>query len=388
MDYGMKVETGEIPKPCNYANTVLLGHSHLDHCGSLPILFQKFSAPIYSTVVTHDLTNLLLKDSLKIARIEKKERFDEDDINKVRQNQKRITYGQQFETKSATIDAFDAGHIPGSILYVTEAKGKRIMYTSDFKLETTRLVHGARIEDIKDIDVLIMESTYVNKEHPNRKETERKFYQTVKDTVDNGGIALIAAFAVGRSAELLMILDEYGFDFPTYLDGMAREATLISLKYPEFIRDPKALRKALEDVQHIYKNDERRKIVKEPCAIVTSAGMLEGGAVVSYMKYLYNNPQSAIIMTGFQPPHTAGRNLLETGRFVLDDIDLKVKMNVYYYDFSAHGGRSDLFEMVDRINPQKIICMHGDACDQFAKELNDKGYDAIAPFNGDTVQID
>jgi len=184
-----------------------------------------------------------------------------------------------------------------------------------------------------------------------------------------------------------MILDQFKADFPIYLDGMAREATQIALRYPEFIRDPKALKKALEDVKHIHSPEERKKIVKEPCAIVTTGGMMEGGPVIQYMKYLYNNEQSSIIFTGFLIPKTAGRYLLDTGRFVNEELDFKVKMNILNLDFSAHVGRSDLFDFVNKISPKKVICMHGDNCERFAKELKSRGFDAIAPKIGDVIKV-
>lgn len=388
LEYGLKVETGEMPLPVKSVDSVLLAHAHLDHCGSCPSIFKRLKPPIFSTIATFEQSHLLLKDSLKIARIKGHPRnFNERDIEKMKNNEARITYGQQFETKRALVDVFDAGHIPGSCVYVINVDNKKILYTSDFNPNPTRLLNGANI-DIKDIDILIMESTYSNREHPPRKETEEKFFQCVKETIANDGIALIPSFAVGRSAEVLMVLDSLKPDFPIYLDGMGKKATEIALNYPEFIRDPRALEKALKNVKLIYSSDERKKAVKNSCAIVTTAGMLEGGPVVGYIKYLYNNPQSSIIFTGFLIPRTAGRYLLDTGRFVLEDLDLKVKMNIYSLDLSAHAGRSDLFDLVHKTNPEKVICLHGDHCHRFATELRGRGFDAVAPHNGDTIDID
>lgn len=388
LDFGMKVETGEIPKYPGEVDSILLAHAHLDHSGAVPVLYRNEKPKTYSTAVTFEQVWLLLKDSMKIAKMKGFEKhYDESHIKIFKQNVSKVTYGQQFDTKSAVVEAYDAGHVPGSIIYVVEVDGKRILYTSDFKLEKTKLLNGAKIDKIKDIDVAIMESTYASREHPDRRETERKLFDYVNKTVLNDGIALIPVFAVGRAAEILMVLDEYKADFPIYLDGMAKQATEILLKYPEFIRDPKALRKALYDVKHVNDDDKRRKISKEPCAIVTTGGMMEGGPIIRYMKYLYNNPQSSIIFTGYQSPKTAGRYLLDTGRFVNEEIDLKVKMRILNLDFSAHAGRSDLFNFVQKINPGKIVCMHGDNCERFAKELKSRGFDAIAPRIGDVLEV-
>jgi len=386
-DYGLKVETNEDPRPADKVDNIILGHGHLDHCGSIPILYHKKKIPLFSTISTFDQAHLLLKDSLKIARIkELVKKFAQSDIEKMKKNEARVTYGQRIEGENFSMDVFDAGHIPGSIAPLIEMNGKRILYVSDFNVNPTRLLNGAKI-DAKDIDVLILESTYSNRNHTDRKETEKKLFDAIQGTIANGGIALLPCFAVGRAAEILMILDSFKADFPIYLDGMAKEATEIALAYPEFIKDPKALRKALDNVKPIYSNDERKKITNEPCVIVTSSGMLEGGPSVMYVKYLYNNEESSIIFTGFILPRTAGRYLVDTGRFVTEGFDLKIKMGIHALDFSAHSGRDDLFDFVKKMNPKKVVCLHGDNCERFATELRGRGFDATAPKNGETIEI-
>ena len=209
--------------------------------------------------------------------------------------------------------------------------------------------------------------------------------------VDEAGMDLIlvgdSLGMVGRAAELLMVLNSFKADFPIYLDGMAKTATEISLKYPEFLRDSKALRKAFKNVRLVTSDEERKKLLKKPCAILTSSGMLEGGPSVRYVKSLYSNPESSIIFTGFLIPRTAGRYLVDTGRFVNEGFDLKIKMGIYRLDFSAHTGRSDLFEFVKKVNPEKTVCIHGDNCERFATELRGRGFDAVAPNIGDVINI-
>jgi putative mRNA 3-end processing factor len=388
LDYGLKVETGEPPLSVSKLDNVILCHAHLDHSGAVPSLFRNFKPKLFSTISSFDQAHLLLKDSLKIARMKGFERlYSRHHIEIMNKSENLVTYGQQFETQKSMIDFIDAGHIPGSAMPLIETENKRILYTSDFKLEPTRLLNGADIESVKNVDVLIMESTYASREHPDRKEMEKKLFDIISGTVANDGIALVPVFAVGRAAELIMVLDRFKADFPIYLDGMAREATEIALKYPEFIRDPKALKKAMQDVKQVYDNDMRNKIVKKPCCIVTTSGLMEGGPVIHYMKYLYANPQSSITFTGFCVPKTAARYLLDTGRFVNEELDLKVKMVINHLDFSAHAGRSDLFKMVEKASPEKVICMHGDSCERFAKELKSRGFDAVAPKIGDAISV-
>lgn len=386
-DYGIKVETGEPPLKPNKVHALVLNHAHLDHVGSAPALFRKKKPNVFSTITTFELGHMILRDSLKVARYRNlKKYFDKRDIEKMKKRETRITYGQRFETEKYSMEFFNAGHIPGSFCCLLEIGGKRIFYTSDFNTNNTRLLKGANIK-VKDIDMLIMESTYSNRDHPPRKETEKSFFEAVQGTVANEGVAVIPSFAIGRAAELIMILDSFKPDFPIYLDGMARSATEISLDHPEFLRNAKELKKAFKRLKLVETDNQRKKIIKKPCAIVTTSGLLEGGPSVRYVKSLYNNVESSIIFTGFMIPKTAGRYLMDTGRFVTEGFDLKIKMNIQKFDFSAHAGREDLFEFVNKVNPEKVICMHGDYCERFASELRGRGFDAIAPKNGDVISL-
>ena len=116
--------------------------------------------------------------------------------------------------------------------------------------------------------------------------------------------------------------------------------------------------------------------------------MLDGGPAVSYIKHLYTKPECAIILTGFQAPKTGGRYLVDTGRFVNEDMDLAVKMSVHQLDFSAHSGRTQLMEFVQKIRPDKVIAIHGDNCERFATEIRGRfGIDAVAPKIGEILKL-
>ncbi|MFH1229173.1 MAG: MBL fold metallo-hydrolase [Candidatus Aenigmatarchaeota archaeon] len=387
LDYGLIVEDNELPGPVEKVDSIVLGHAHLDHCGSVPMLYRKFKVPIYQTAATLEQSNMLLNDSLKIAKLnELVKHFGEADIEKMNKHKVIVTYGQKVETDNFSMNIFDAGHIPGSMAPLIETGRKRILYASDFNVNPTRLLNGANI-NAKNVDALILESTYSNRNHPDRRETEKKFFEAVKTTIDNGGVAVIPSFAIARAAEILMIMDSFKADFPIYVDGMAKAATQAALNYPELIRDPKALQKAVEDVKLIYSNEDRKKIIQEPCAIVSSSGLLNGGPSVYYVKYLYSEPESSIIFTGYMIPRTAGRYLLDTGRFVTEGVDLKIKMGLFQFDFSAHSGRDNLFDFVKKISPKKVICVHGDNCERFATELRGRGFDAVAPKMGEEVDV-
>jgi len=95
----------------------------------------------------------------------------------------------------------------------------------------------------------------------------------------------------------------------------------------------------------------------------------------------------ALILTGFQVPGSAGHALLETGKYVTEENKFKVNCRVEFIDLSAHSGRTELFDYVKMMDPDKVFVIHGDACDKFAKELKEKGYDAYAPEVGENCKV-
>ncbi len=388
LDYGMKVETGESPRqPKLRVDALFITHGHLDHLGASPVLHKSKFCKIYSTAPTFDFSNLLLRDSLKVAALKRRTPdFHPSDIVRMNKDYKRIHYGDEIKVGGTKVEVWDAGHIPGSCIFVTKVDGKKILYTGDFKLEDTRLVHGARF-DAKNIDLVIMESTYSSREHPPREETEKQLFKFIKETVDAGGVALLPSYA-GRAPELLMILDRFKHDFPIYLDGMAKDATSIASAYPEYILNYKALKAATTNMIPLFENEERDNAIKEPGVIVTTGGAMEGGPIIHYMKKLYSRENCSLIFTGFQIPKTAGRYLVDTGRFVVGDSAFKVKMRMELLDLSAHAGRSELIKFIQKIRPKKIVVIHGEYCEKFATELKGRfGVQTIAPKNGDVIRL-
>ncbi|ODS42342.1 MAG: hypothetical protein MSIBF_03170 [Candidatus Altiarchaeales archaeon IMC4] len=388
MDYGSKVKNEETnPVAPGKINALVVSHSHLDHCGMVPMLYKWQKPPIYATELTHRTSHILQYDSVKIVELrnkmngEKRQFYTDEDVDSMGRSEVPVDYKKAHNIGNGiSIELSDAGHIPGSSSILLESEGKRVLYTGDINLGKTYLTGGA---DIPKADVLITESTYGNVEHPNRKETEKHFLEAVRNTVDRGGVALVPAFAVGRSQEVLMMLS--GMD-DVYLDGMGKRVTELYLKYPEFMRDSDALSSAVENARFVQHNRERDKIIKKPCIIVTTAGMLHGGPVVYYIRKLRKDTSSSIILTGFQVEGTNGRLLAEQGHIVdrMDNTRIDVDMEVWKFNFSAHGDEKDLKEIVRRANPDKIFVVHGDPenCVPFAQSIG-----AALPREGEEFEI-
>jgi len=398
MDYGIKIVSQaegplrepKIPLKVNLnLDAMLLSHAHLDHSGFIPNLYHRgYSGPTYTTATTLDLARILLKDSIKLADLRNHEKhFFPKDLKIMEKNEYRITYGQQFYVGNISVGVYDAGHIPGSVTFHLNTGKKSVVYSGDIKTKDTELMRG--LEPIREkTDVLIMESTYGEREHPNRDDQERSLVEKIREALENGGIAMVPSFAVGRAQEILLILEKYGLDkYPIYLDGMSVEATKIILRYPELIKQPKKLEKIFSSIVKVHNNKQRDRLIKEPCIIVTTSGMLNGGPIAHYLEKLYNREDCSLILTGFQVPGSAGRTLMDTGIYVNDNDKFKVRCKLSFIDLSAHSGRSELFDYVKMVDPEKIFVMHGDSCEEFADELKGKGYDAYAPKIGEVCEI-
>jgi putative mRNA 3-end processing factor len=264
-------------------------------------------------------------------------------------------------------------------MVLVEYRNKKILYTGDFNTADTRLMKRCD-QKIPQADVLITEGTYAQREHADREEQEKQLVEIIRETIANDGVALVSGFAIGRLQEILLVLERHGIDFPVYLDGMAKKAATIINQHKHLLREPDKLDAALQKVTYVKSDKMRKGIIKKPCAVLTTSGMLTGGAIVFYLKRLYEDKNSSLLLTGYQLPDTPGKNLLETGRYVAKNINLELKMFVKRLDFSAHVGRSGLFDFAKKQNPEKIFCIHGDNTDEFANELREeKGYDAVAP---------
>jgi len=261
---------------------------------------------------------------------------------------------------------------------------KNLLYTGDLKTTDTRLLEKAD-EDLPKIDYLIIESTYSEREHPDRKSQEKELIKIINETLAVDGHCLLAGFAIGRLQEILLILDKYGIDYQLFMDGMAKKATTIINQHNNLLKEPGSLDRALKKVQYVSSEKARNRILKQPSVILTTSGMLTGGPVVRYLKKLYSDRKSSLVLTGWQLEDTPGKILLETGRYVTKSLDLEVKMFVKRLDFSAHLGRSELFEFVNKLNPEKVFCVHGDHTEEFASELREKGFDAVAPIANNRI---
>jgi putative mRNA 3-end processing factor len=386
LDYGIKIfdKSGQpkFPEETNIEpDLAIISHAHLDHSGYIPYLYTYSKTQWLATPPTRDIVEILIADSMKI--MQGKLPFGESEYKKMLKYWIPTVYGRKMQIGKTDISFHDAGHISGSAMVDIKYDGKKLLYTGDFKSEETRLHEGEKYKD--EVDVLVIESTYSNREHPERRDIERKLADEISETLKEGGNILLPAFSLGRSQELIRIIRAYHKRTPIYLDGMGKSITDVYLKYPEYIKDAKGFKKEVEGITKVSSPEDRMDAVKKPSVIVSSAGMLEGGPALGYLTNI--NSDSKIIFTGYNVEGTNGWRLINEGEVMIDGNELSVDLPVEYLDFSAHAGRNELLEFVKKVNPQKIVCVHGDKTIEFAQELSEMGFDAVAPRVGETIEL-
>ncbi|MBW6517179.1 MAG: MBL fold metallo-hydrolase [ANME-2 cluster archaeon] len=387
LDYGMKPsDPPQYPIGGVQPDSIIVSHGHLDHCGVVPNLMD-MKPGVFMTPVTKDLTALLAKDTMKIANAEGHVLpFIIEDIRDFELHTSTVDYGTPFDASGYEATLYDAGHIPGSSSIYLENKTGSLLYTGDVDNRDTNLLAPA--EKLPVADIAIVESTYYGIEHSPRPKLEAAFADSIKATVDNGGWAIIPAFAIGRTQEVLMILEKYGIR--SWVDGMGKDVYKIFKKHPDYLKDPARLDKAFKFANPVDSR-VRRNVLDEPGVIVTTAGMLNGGPALYYLKQLHSDPRSKVMLTGYQVEGTNGRMALERGHYEDKGKIIPLIAKLELYDFSAHSSDSGLKEMVqDQVDRgcQVIICMHGDRTSEFAAWINENmEVKAIAPDNGDQIYM-
>jgi putative mRNA 3-end processing factor len=388
-DYGIKLgDPIEHPIGMPQADAVVLSHAHLDHSGYVPTYYNEMSIPTFGTEPTLELATLLLKDSLKISKLEHRPAgFHKHQLGEFIRRYISLEYRSKRRIGDFEMELFDAGHISGSAITVLEKKTgskRRVAYTGDFKIEKQILHDGA---DVPQCDILITESTYALGNHPEREDISKTLVGSIKETLAAGGTALVPSFAVGRGQELLALLKKSGLADVTYVDGMINKATDIVLNHRQFISNYDLLDDAFHEAIRIRGGRDRANVMEEPSVILTTAGMLEGGPVLDYITRL--NDQSRIFLTGYQVEGTNGRSLMENGTMEIDGELRRIKTPVSFYDLSAHAGIDDLMDMVNRSSPSVVCCVHGSEENStgLAAALKEKGFEAYAPKLGETIDL-
>jgi len=392
MDYGVLLKKEpQFPlhvKPKDL-HAVVLSHAHLDHSGFLPSLYLSSSKfPVLSTNPTIELSQLLIEDMIKISGFYLP--FENIDLDRMLKCHKNLHYREPYSINGTNITLHESGHVLGGSTIVVENKGKRVFYTGDINTRGSQVLRPADL-DVDEIHLMIIESTYSQSNQIPRPQSEKELLEFASKIIDNGGTLFVPAFSVERAQEIAIVFKAYKFPHKIVMDGMALKVNEIMLKYPEYIRDPIVFKKYIEEVEWIRDWKRRRRLIKEPCVIISPAGMLVGGSAIFYMQNIMMSDKNGIALVSYQGENTPGRMLLEKGTFKINGKIKKCLAEVKQFEFSGHNSRDELFEILDSIkgNP-KVLTVHGDgnSCIKFAEEITEKyGFDAIAPNSGDIFKV-
>jgi putative mRNA 3-end processing factor len=391
IDYGVMLDREPgfpMHVPPKDLDGVILTHSHLDHSGAIPIFYINDKKPLYTNQLNLELTQVLIQDFIHLSSYYLP--FEYLELKSMMKNNHHLDFEQVAPVGDIDVSLYNAGHTPGSAQVLVDGEGKKVLYTGDFNLEDSRLLKGAAM-DFKDLDAVIIESTYANADHTPRPELEKKFVDTATDIVERGGTVLIPAFGVGRAQEIASVLSANHFEYPIVFDGMAREASRIIMNYKDFLRDPKEFVKTMNSVEWVEGWRDRRKALRTPSVIVSPAGMLKGGPSQFYLSKVGKKANNAIFLVSYQIPGTPGRQLMEKGVTTIDGKIRKVKAHFQHFDFSSHCGATMLKEALKRLGGKpKVFVVHGAEgnCELLANYAKTElGLDAMAPKTGEYFEI-
>lgn len=420
---GKRKEAFELNRTFKYSpseiDILLLSHAHIDHCGKIPGLVKNgFNGSIYTTAATVDLCQIMLRDSAHLQerdlyvvnKIRKKQNknlfeplYELDDVEKAMDLFIGIQYSRPIEIAPGIIATYwDAGHILGSagiLLEINEnGKNYRIGFSGDIGRNDMPIIRNPNV--LRDLDLLIMESTYGNRLHEVSDAVEDEVAETVKLVIERGGKIIIPSFAVGRTQLLVYVLHKL-FDqnripvIPIYVDSpLAVEATKVYQTHPECY-DRETYRLFIQNNQDPFgfgrltyiKNVEQSKELndkKEPCIIISASGMAEGGRILHHLKNNIENKRNLVLFVGYAAEHTLARKIIDGEQEVnILGEPYKVKAEIKKMDyFSGHADQKGLLDYLKLNNPEKlknIFLVHGehDQATVLREKLFQNGYKSV-----------
>jgi len=394
------------PVDPRHLDAVVLTHAHIDHSGRLPLLVANgYRGKLHATHATLALTEILLNDLARLEvedvnRANRKRRraglkeltpiYTLDDVARLHAHAKPMAHGQRREiAPGVTLRLFEAGHIMGASsveLTVREGEEKRVLvFSGDIGPCGAPILRDP--ERPRHADLVVMECTYGDREHPPRSETVAAFKQLLAGAAQHGERVIIPSFAVGRTQVILYYLAEairegrLPRDFPIYLDSpMATEATEALVEHPE-VYDEEArefaknrqIRTDLGRALRIVQSPQESRTLNETdhaCIILSASGMCEGGRVIHHLRHNLWRPNVHVLLVGYMAEGTLGRELADgAGSVEIFGETVVVNATVHRLNgFSAHADRSGLLDWLEEVTADRpqLVLTHGEEAARLA----------------------
>ena len=429
MYQGRRAEAREknrrLPFPPERLSAVVLSHAHIDHAGRLPMLTSGgFTGTIWATPATRDLCAIMLADS---AHIQEKDAeflrrrgqaaaeplYTQADVGPLMQRMVSEPYNRTFNVAPGVRATFvDAGHIIGSAAVILECTEggvtRRLVFSGDIGRWGLPIIRDPQ-PPAGGADLVIMESTYGNRDHPPVIDMRAQLATIVAQTAARGGRVLIPAFAVGRVQEIVYDLHALARDkripaIPIYIDSpLAVDATSVFGMHPDTFDQTENLVQKVQDLfrfelVHYTRDVAESKALNSqrgPMIVIAPSGMCEAGRILHHLANGASDPRNTILIVGFQGEGTLGRRIVERQpmlRIFGDEIPLRARVEVLN-GYSAHGDRSELERWVQGVRgtgkAPPVWLVHGEpeAQDAFAAQLGKLGYTVRCPVPGDRAQF-
>jgi len=416
----------QFPISVEEIDAVLITHAHIDHTGYLPRLVREgYGGPIYCTRPTEDLMRIMLMDSAKLqeeeAAFARKKGYSKHenpqplyntrDVENVLPMIRSFAYNEQVPINGEiTIKFHNAGHILGAAIIEVLLNGnnqkKRLLFSGDLGRSEDVLLYPP--EEFHYADILLIESTYGNRENP-QGDHLAELAEVVNRSLDRGGCLLIPAFAVGRTQTILYylkLLSESGRipDVPIYFDSpMAFSVTEIYLKYFEYHKLEESSLQLNNGSAFDFRNLEYKQTQSESIGIndinrnaiiISSSGMCTGGRIMHHLFHRLQRPDDTILFIGYQAEGTRGRRILEGEETVkLFGLEIPVKCHIEKLEgFSAHADRSELVDWINNFqdSPKNVFVVHGEeqSTKDFAQLIHKKyNWNVTAPSYHETYEL-
>ena len=411
-------------------DAVVISHAHLDHSGQVPLLIQRgFSGPVYTATVTQGLLPIMYRDaaSLMLSDYERKNRrllragkepleppYTLEDVDRALASIVGIDYRDKREILPGIKVRFrDAGHILGSAiveLWLNDGgQERKLVFSGDLGNHCAPLLSDP--ESISEADILLLESTYGDRNHRPLEETLDEFQQVIETAADTGGKILIPAFAVGRTQDLIYWLGELYQEGrlktqKVYIDSpMAIQVSNVYERYHTlFNEDDPLFRRFMTQgwdnwlpmLTYTESAEESMALnrIKGGAIIIAGSGMCTGGRIMHHLKHNLWHRNTHVVIVGYQAVGTLGRKLVEGASMVKifgDDIAVKAQIHTLG-GFSAHAGRDQLLDWARNFQPAapRVYLVHGEADTMQSLQRHLAGelqWDATIPEMGETIEI-